>query len=325
VAIREGRWRCPYCSRVNLGRELACAGCGATRDKDVRFFLEDEAPEVEDATLLATARAGADWLCQFCSTSNRPDASVCVQCGAEKGTSPSRPVQDAAPPLVQAALGAPPAEPPPPPQPAVSRPGSGCGFRAWGCLSLVLAVLAVVLFFALRKTIEPVEVVALEWERTIDVEAYRTVREEAWDSVPAGGRQLSSRREVHHEEREQVGSERVKTGTRDLGNGFFEDVYEDRPVYESRPVYQTRYTYEIERWVKDRTARASGRNGTPQWPDPRVRGLERAGPRKETYTAVLRGSRDFRMELPLARWSELVVGQRLTATLRGGRRVIKIE
>ena len=55
MAIREGKWRCPYCSGVNRGAHLACNGCGATRDKDVTFFLEDDVPEVTD--LPARARA----------------------------------------------------------------------------------------------------------------------------------------------------------------------------------------------------------------------------------------------------------------------------
>src|SRR3954462_13621467 len=94
MAIREGKWRCPYCSTVNRGRDMACSGCGATRDEDVKFFLEEAAPEVTDEKLLAQARAGADWLCQFCETSNPPAATHCLHCGAERGTSPSRPVQE---------------------------------------------------------------------------------------------------------------------------------------------------------------------------------------------------------------------------------------
>lgn len=320
MAIREGKWRCTYCSRVNRGRELRCGGCGATRDADVAFFLDEDAAEVQDQALIGTALGGADWLCLFCGTSNRPADPKCVQCGAEKGTAPSRPVREIpdAPRPPQGALGRP-ALPP-----AAKR--SGCGARAWGCLTLLVVLFGLFLYAALRKSVESVEVAGLEWERTIDVEAYRTVREQAWEgSVPSDARVVGRSREVHHEEREQVGSERVKVGTRDLGNGFFEDVYEDRPVYRSRPVYATRYSYEVERWQKDRTARAAGRDGAPRWPDPGLGRAEREGARHESYSAVLRGKREYRMPLPYARWSSLRVGQRLTATIRGGRRVIELE
>jgi rubrerythrin len=39
MAVREGKWRCPHCSAVNRGADLACGGCGATRDQHVTFFL----------------------------------------------------------------------------------------------------------------------------------------------------------------------------------------------------------------------------------------------------------------------------------------------
>src|SRR5260370_21649808 len=91
MAIREGKWRCPYCSVVNRGADLTCTGCGATRDKDVQFFLEEAADEVTDEQLLATARAGADWLCQFCQTSNRPGLAHSRDFGAEPARSPPHP------------------------------------------------------------------------------------------------------------------------------------------------------------------------------------------------------------------------------------------
>jgi hypothetical protein len=129
MAIREGKWRCPYCSIVNRGASMACPGCGASRDEDVAFFLEDDAPEVTDEALLARARAGADWRCRFCGASYPPALERCGNCGAEQ----------------------------------------------------------------------------------------------------------------------------VKAGRRDLGNGFFEDVYRDEPIYRERPVYRTRVSYDVQRWVPDRS------------------------------------------------------------------------
>src|SRR3989442_15810063 len=96
MATREGKWRCPYCSVANRGAAMACTGCGATRDKDVAFFLEDDAEEVTDDALIARARAGADWLCTFCGDSNAPERDHCRNCGAEKGSAPSRPVREVA-------------------------------------------------------------------------------------------------------------------------------------------------------------------------------------------------------------------------------------
>src|SRR5207247_9677634 len=96
MAIREGKWRCPYCAVANRGAAMACTGCGATRDKDVTFFLEDDGEEVTDNALIARARAGADWPCTFCGASNPPERDHCRNCGAQKGAAPSRPVREVA-------------------------------------------------------------------------------------------------------------------------------------------------------------------------------------------------------------------------------------
>ena len=84
MAIREGKWRCPYCAVANRGAAMACTGCGATRDKDATFFLEDDAEEVTDNALTARARAGADWLCTYCGDANPPERDHCRTCGAER-------------------------------------------------------------------------------------------------------------------------------------------------------------------------------------------------------------------------------------------------
>jgi hypothetical protein len=320
MAIREGKWRCPYCSTVNAGRDLVCGGCGATRDEDVTFFLEDDAPEVTDAALLKTAQAGADWVCQFCDTSNRPDQTHCANCGAERGTSPSRPVKE----IRDAAA---PAPAPPPVSSGAPKTGKGClRWLLWSVLLFILLV-GTCGYFGLRETEEPVTVTGFEWQRTIEVEELRTVRESAWEGeVPDGARILSSSREVHHTDREQVGTERVKVGTRDLGNGFFEDVYEDRPVYEESPVYRDKVTYEIERWVTGRTERAAGRDRSPSWPAVRLDGDEREGERSEGYFVLLQGDDGtYRMPMPLQRWSGLAEGQSFTATVQGGDEVLELR
>jgi len=323
MAIREGKWRCPYCASVNRGAELACNGCGATRDKDVTFFLEEDAPEVTDEALLAQAGGGADWLCEFCQTSNQQKESRCGHCGAERGTSPSRPEREL--PLASALMSS--ATPPPGAPPTAPRKGRrGCGIVAAVLLLLSLGFCAVVSYLAFRKTEETVTVAGFEWERTIQVEAWRTVQESAWEGEqPGGARVVGRSREVRRTDREQVGTERVRVGSRDKGNGFFEDVYEDRPVYRSKDVYDTRIRYEIEKWVPDRTARSTGRDQAPRWPDPGLHGREREARRSEKYEVVLQGTRIYRKELALDAWSALRVGQPLHAVIRGRSWVVDLR
>lgn len=90
MAIREGKWRCTFCSAVNRGRDLDCGGCGVRRGADVEFFLDDDAPAVTDAEQLAAAHAGPDWLCETCGGSNRCHVEACQTCGAPPGNSRNR-------------------------------------------------------------------------------------------------------------------------------------------------------------------------------------------------------------------------------------------
>lgn len=322
MAIREGKWRCPYCSCVNRGVELACRGCGATRDKDVTFFLEEDAPEVEDEALLKLAQSGADWLCQFCQTSNRPERAHCIQCGAEKGSSPAREVREL---RDEPPAGAAPARAGPPPA-AAGRVKRGCGLGTALLLLLVTGFCAALGYFALRRSDETVTVAGFEWQRAVRLEALATVRETAWaGAVPPGARVVGRARAVHHSERVQTGTQRVKVGRKDLGNGFFEDVYEDRPLYRSRDVYAERVTYEVERWTPARAAEARGGDRQPRWPDVRLSANEREAGRSERYTVLLQGRKVYRLDLAESRWRALGEGQRLHAVVQGGSRVVALE
>jgi len=320
MAIREGKWRCPNCGNVCRGADLACTGCGATRDKDVQFFLEDEAPEVTDEKLLARAAAGADWLCEFCQTSNRPDRESCGNCGASRDGARSREVKEIRP-EAPAASG--------PQRPAVRPATPARGFRFGLALALLLIVgfCGTLGYFSLRKTEQRVTVSGFAWERSIDVEALQPVREEAWeDALPAGARPLERVREVRRHEQEQVGTERVKVGTKDLGNGFFEDVYEERPVYRDKPVYGTKVRYTIDKWGPARTERASASDRSPRWPELRLAPNEREKARAEKYYVLLQGDKAYRMSVrDPAGWAPYQEGQTYTAVIRGGATVVELR
>ena len=297
---------------------MACQGCGATRDKDVAFFLDDDAEELTDEALLARARAGADWLCNFCGDSNSPDRDHCRNCGAEKGTAPSRVVRDV--PLV--------ATRPTRPGPVAAASSSPRRFHpaVVGVLLALVALAVLAAYLGLRRSEETLTVAGFEWERHVAVEAWRTVREQAWEGgVPGSARVVSRRSEVHHTERDQVGTRRVKAGHRDLGNGFFEDVYRDEPVYRERPVYRTRVSYDIQKWVPDRTVRDSGQDHAARWPDAGLRPGEREASRSEKLVVVLSGRRTYRMELPETRWAALQAGQPVSAVVRGGWSVLELK
>lgn len=313
MAIREGAWDCPVCGRKrNRGPEKFCGGCGAPRGPEVKLYLPDDAAEIADAAALQRAQAGPDWICDYCGADNPTGNSFCSGCGSprEEGTKTRE--------IVVHRSDVPP--PPPPPAAPAAKPKSswlkkGCGI---GCLGLVFLV--GLLVFLGRPREKALTVTGFHWTRTIAVEELRPVTETAWEGeVPSGARILSSSREVHHvdhiqtgsrtrsrtvTERVETGTEKVKVGTRDLGNGYFEDVYEDRPVYEDRsheetyeepvyrdqPVHRQRFRYEIEKWLPDREARAEGRDRSPVWPATALGRREREGSRSELYEVLFRDS-----------------------------------
>jgi hypothetical protein len=350
VAIREGAWDCPSCGRKrNRGPAKFCGGCGAPRGSDVKFYLPEDARVITAADEAARAQAGPDWTCAYCQGDNPADAGFCSGCGATKDGKPRPVIEYRGEPPAPAPPAAPPQPlvPPPPVPPAPGRGkkvAKGCGI---GCLGLLVLV-AAFLFLGRPKEME-LTAAGFRWERAVQIEAMKTVEEEAWEgAVPSGARVLSARREVHHQDKIQIGSERktrtvteqvqtgterVKVGTKDLGNGYFEDEYEDRPVYEDRsreetydepvyrekPVYATKVRYEIDRWEKAREEKIAREDHSPVWPEPRLGTRERAGPRRELYEVIFRGKdgKTHVWKAPgEAEWSRLEAGRSYRVKVR---------
>jgi hypothetical protein len=350
--MREGRWDCASCGAVgNLGRHVSCAGCGLPRPQGVRFYLPEDAEAVTDAALLAQAHAGADWICRFCAASNRDALPHCGGCGAPREQADVQAVtaydEDEIPRSGRRAADA--HAPPPAPKRGWSW-RKRLGVAAGVAFAAVVGLLTLGGLLPEGWDLHPAQVVDRSWERTVAVERYRTVREDDWQ-VPAGGRLVSSRREVrryervldHYETKTRQVSERVQTGTRtyscgsvDRGNGYFEDrtctepTYETRyrtetyqdPVYRQEPVYGTKYVYDIDRWMPERTERAAGAEDEPRWPAVTLRQKEREAGRKETYVVRFRDDdgETRQAELPLERWSGFRAGERaaLRYPLGGG-------
>ena len=359
MAIREGRWDCPSCGSTGiLGRHVSCSGCGTRRPEGVRFYLPENEPEVTDAARLAEANAGADWVCEHCDASARAGMTHCPGCGAERGTSPvqktheygmdqiprSGEAEGRAPAGVRTLVS---------PPKALKYQGRR---RGWKGPAALVALLGGLVWWN-----GPVEVQATvsakDWARAVEVQEYRTVQEEDW-SVPQGGRQTRSYRAIreyrqvldHYETRSRQVSERVQTGTRtytcgsrDNGNGYFEDVtctepeYETRyhtetyqdPVYRQEPVYDTRFAYEIERWLPDDTAWARGDAAKePAWPAVEIEKNEREGGRLERYILHVTDEEGqaHDLEVSAQQFARYRAGQPVTLRMkRGGGNVEIVE
>jgi hypothetical protein len=305
--VKEGAWDCPNCgTKRNRGPFKCCPNCGKPHGDDVEFYLPDDARVVDNDEELNKANLGPDWKCQYCGGDNRADFPFCTGCGSNREGAPLREVKeeriDEKPPRE---------EEPPPPEPLRKSPLKsiliGCG-----CLSLFFIVIFTAFLMNLPKA-QVATVSGLRWERSVDIESLRAVRDSAWESeTPLGARILSRFRELHHNDRVQTGSvtktrvvhdkvktgtEKVKVGKKNMGNGYFKEIYEEKPIYKdvqrtetyqepvyaNVPVYRMKVTYEIDRWQALSKAQKNGDDKNALWPDVKPHHRERLGARKEAY------------------------------------------
>jgi hypothetical protein len=309
VAIREGKWKCSYCGQINQGRDVKCLQCGQVRGKDVVFFLDDDAAEVTDQELVGVARAGADWTCGFCSTNNRAKDTRCRQCGAERGSSPS---------LQEKTVGR---------EADVKRDASSAAparprknpLVVLGIIAAAVAVIGALVYFLFFSTSEKIGVLERgSWQRTIAIEEFKWVEHTDWeDKTPRNAVVLEKWQEKFETEKIQTGTERVRTGQRDKGNGFFEDVYEDVPVYTERDIYKNKIKYRIQEWVVTRTLKNEGDlTSPPAWPAMTLGIAEREGARKESATLYLKlGDKTYTYSVPVDQLGKHAVGAKYRISL----------
>lgn len=256
MTIRMGYWDCPSCNhKRNLGPNPTCANCGLARGPKIPFYTDDSAPVIDDPEEVARARAGADWKCKYCGADNPAGKMDCHQCGAGPDGSVKR--EEKFIPVAAAAA---------PPKKSVN-----LGLIL-GIIGGVLAVLGLAIwFFFIRTTSMEVTVESVSWVKTVEVLELRNEEHQAWaDEVPAGARVIRS--ETRGRDKQvQEGTKKTKTGTKDLGNGRFEDVYKEEPNYVTKKVDDTWVTYETEEWRRAELLESVSKDGKEP-PEPEVKG-----------------------------------------------------
>jgi hypothetical protein len=286
-SIRMGWWDCPGCERKRIpGPERSCPSCGKPRDPSVPFYSDEDAPVVTDAAMLERAQAGADWQCPYCGADNQAGNQACIGCGASKDGAKNRATKE----ILDA---------PPPPKKA---PPTHLLRTA---ILVLLAVSAAAYFLFVRTSKVPVTVQGATWTKTLELENLVVTRESGWqENVPFGAHEVS-RTSKTRTKSVQDGTTRVKVGKKDMGNGFFKDVYEEKPRYVQREYSDAWVTYDVQRWVQGRTLTESRNDGTePPYPeyvarfDERVRAKDSKlhvaleGPSGKAYQYVLSVSDD---------------------------------
>lgn len=345
MAIRVGRWDCPTCgTKMILGPETRCPNCGSSRPEDVRFYLPTDAEIVREEAKLKEARAGVDWICGHCRSQNKATDTTCHSCANPRDESSqdvNLQTREYSLDEVPTESFAPEDEPMgPPPKPKRKK---GNNVLRWLLIGLFMILAGGFLLRTFPRTIQ-VSVESFSWERKIQMLHLEPRSYEDWE-VPNGAFDVSSFQAVHHynqvfshyETRTrtvqvQVGTEQYVCGQKDMGNGYFQDVYCTRPIYESRqetyeepiynqvPVYATKYRYQIMEWIKDPkyVLSTSGADHEAHWHDLSAYQNEKEwkeGQRTDAYYLKVReDDGDEHTEVvPFAYWNQLKQGQEIPA------------
>ena len=346
--VYEMMWDCKFCSQKKLLglTHRFCAGCGAPQDPAARYFP----PENEKVAVHDHPFVGADVACPACKQPMSRAAKCCTHCGSpiDKGVEVAR--------RADAMVGGGPGYPGQPGQPAQPAAAGG-GFAAGqygpdamvtpsglaatpapkkgfpvllavlGGLGAVLVAIVLVVIFWKREGV--FEVTGHAWERSIAIERFEVGKKTAWcDERPAGGRELSRRREQRSTTQVKDG-ETCQTKKKDNGNGTYKEVRECQPKYRNEPVMSDRCEFEVTDWRTSRTAAEKGTSpkDPPKWPAVTLvrpgacLGCEREGPRSEKYTVKFvdskeKGGDGVSCDLPEARWATFAKGSKWKGKVR---------
>jgi hypothetical protein len=317
LGVYEMIWDCKFCGSANLPAKTHkfCPNCGAAQDPDTRRFPSDE----EKIAVQNYVARGADLICASCSTPNAGDAKFCQQCGAplenatraqtvaserkregdkfENGA--ERNVDQERFESEMRRVGV---------TQTAAKSSNRTLYIALGAVALVVIAILVAVFW---KRESSVYVAGHEWERTIAIEEFRQVDDQAWcDSMPSDAYGVSRRREQRSTRRVQDG-ESCEIERVDQGDGTFREQRVCSPTYREEPVYDDRCYFTVDRWQQVRTVDASGMSldDAPVWPQTNIRrsgsclGCQREGNRDESYVLVLQvEDRQYRCEVLYDAW-----------------------
>lgn len=356
--ILEGRWDCSYCGTKGiLGRHRECLNCGRPRGEDVKFYLPSSKDYVPDEEAQKISQK-PDWLCGYCGSYNPDTSTICKSCGAKRSENEKdyfdvqnqkRTLnnQDQVKEQFQEKVN-------------IDEQTKYEDFRndletnvpnpkinnhiVKGTIAIFLSIICIFgLFSIFTPKNTTMEITGFSWQRTIEIEQYRTFHENDW-SVPDGGRIASQKSEIHHYDKvldhyetktrkvtkKRISGYKKHTKTKDLGNGYFKEetekvpIYEEytetekykEPVYKDVPVYWTKYYYDIERWVYERSVTTKKNDQSPYWGETNLQFDERVSKKIEEY--VLIGITNSKKEQvrnivlnDMQEWSKFEIGQKV--------------
>ncbi|MCA9972150.1 MAG: zinc ribbon domain-containing protein, partial [Anaerolineales bacterium] len=249
---------CPFCGARNPAGQTTCIRCGGD-------LTEGEQRGAGQVVGAHRRQAAPDVACPACGTLNPATAVRCTQCATPL------PKPEAAP------------RPTPAPRAAAGRGGS----RIWlFAIAGFLLVACIAIVFLSSRTTETVGVVeAVNWERTIALEALVPVEREDWlDEIPASAPVGACEQRVRRTQDSPAPGAREVCGTPytvDEGTGFGQVVQDC--VYE---ISDDWCEYTVDEWREVDTLTATGADFLPAWPEQTLLAEQRLGDQEESYRCV---------------------------------------
>lgn len=338
--ILKGYWDCDFCNTRKIGGDIrVCPNCGKPRGENTKFYLDSSSVYVNEKREGRVSR-NPDWLCGFCNNLNPDSSNQCISCGAARNSKDMNYFQNREKKEARKQNNNIQQQ-----KKAKNKAERKAKFITFLMMLGIISLIIQGLIKLGTPNIVDVIVQSTSWERVISIEDYKTVNESGW-SLPSSARLINSNVEIrtynkvldHYETRTRQVSEKVLdhyetrvTGTKDLGNGYFEEIttqvpvyrteyrtetYQE-PIYRKEPVYDTKYYYEIERWIVTRSIKTNGNDHEAKWGEVVLVGKEREKNRNEEYAIVLvdKEEKTYNMKLGYERWNELNVGQQLKARI----------
>lgn len=343
--IFRGVWDCPRCGRTDISiTEDRCPGCGGVRDKNTTYrAVPEREREYVTGEEEANARKGQDWKCSYCERLNHAWQNRC-ECGASKEESDAnyfelkvqekkkqeeikeREQQDERERLQSELDNNTIRKATETGKDLISSLHDSIGkvFAGFGFL-----LLAILLVWSLLPKPVTLTVDTLQWEYTVNIDELKTLYENDW-SLPSGARLDRTAREVSGQKRVEDGTElvtktryvQVQDGytTRDLGNGYFEEVPKYKTVpetyteletkYKWVDVYSTKYYYYIDRYVYERSVKTSGTDKDPYFGDVILEANEKESGRSKAYKVYGKiKNKDISYDITEETWKMMFEGQ----------------
>jgi len=271
-----------------------CLGEPRTDLDHQNWFMPEDISKyanLTEAVHIAQAREGGDWMCAYCGSTQRNSKGECAVCGGDREFSHQKQINSSIPPTYREEPSA------PFKKRKITLAAIGIGITV---LVTSILISSILIWIFTPRYVEA-QVQSTAWTGVIQVERYKRIRDEGWDTPGDAEEIRDEGRRVHHHDSVKVGSHqesynesvacgqdcrsvsipRVCTSNNNgtancTGGGTRQECttkycnetrYRTVDDYEDVPRYRTWYSWHAWRWRHQRNVHSGGSDLRPYPPD----------------------------------------------------------